>query len=210
MTALLALAVLAGPGPLQLKLTPGTRAAYQVAVAQSMYSGDGKLTESSQSLTPFQLSVQAGNMLQITRGPVVLRGQSRGRAKTWTEKLDAGGTAGGRAPVNFFVCLPPAGAKVGQTWKAPFFGGPPLPAGMQATYKLATVSAKYATVEMKIQQTGTSTLKGSGKLFLRTADGFLDHGSAGFEISFVRPDPNDRKKMSVNSRVSLMYTIKAG
>lgn len=109
----------------------------------------------------------------------------------------------------FFVCLPPNGATVGQAWKAPFFGGAPLPADLEASYRYAGNSAdkKFAIVEMKITAAGSSNLQARGKLFLRLSDGFLDHGNAVFEMSFIRPDLKDRSKLIVNSRVVIRYNI---
>jgi len=212
---LTALLLGSGPAPLKLKLTTSLKAAYRVTTDQATYGASNpKPTEQVVNVMPFAFQVTSGGGnsagLAITKGPLIVKGRPVGRSKVSVETIDAQGSARGRAPANFFVCLPPGGAKVGQSWKAPFFGGPPLPAGMQASYKYSSSASGLAVVDMTVDYAGAGKLHGTGKLFLRLSDGFLDHGSANFQIAYVQPDHKDPKKISVSSRVVLKYTIAAG
>lgn len=209
----LAGAVSAAPQPLRLNLKSAAMVGYRVAMEQATYPGGGtKASEQSSLLTPYKFRGTAPGSLEITSGPLVVKGRSVGRSKVSSVMVEAGGTVQGRAPANFFVCLPKAGAKVGQTWRAPFFGGPPLPAGGEAVYRYGGVSSdgRFAVVDLQVKSSGAGEVQGKGKLFLRLSDGVLDHGNAKFEIAYLRPDMKDRTKISVNSKVVVKYTITAG
>ncbi|OJU62452.1 MAG: hypothetical protein BGO01_08195 [Armatimonadetes bacterium 55-13] len=216
--ATLAMAALVPPGGadarLQLRLKPSASFGYSVVTEQKTLSGDGKkVSESTRLEMPYRLKVvnvtRTSSELEITQGPMIVRGRSVGRARVTTSKIDIGGFSGSQAPINFFVCYPKVGVVKGTTWKAPFFGGAPLPAGLTAVYTFRSVSSdgKFAIVDLKSSAVGASKVTGVGKLFIRMSNGVLSHGNAKFDIAFIRPDPKDRTKMSVNSRVSLSYRI---
>ena len=60
---------------------------------------------------------------------------------------------------------------------------------------------------MSIDFNSACHVVGTGDLFVRTSDGYLDHGKANFDISYLRPDPKDRAKFNVNSHDVLLCAI---
>jgi hypothetical protein len=190
--------------PLRLVAKPGAGGFYGVAMAESNFGPDGKRTGGSAITLPIAIRVLSATSAEVTSGPMVIKGRKVGRSRVATASL--GPTA---VPAPFFVALPIGGVRPGQTWKAPFFGGAPLPAGGNATYKFVNITPdkRYAVVSIGVQQDSSGRLKGQGQLFLRLSDGFLDHGAVRFEIAYLRPDQSNPKKLVVNSRTELLYTI---
>jgi hypothetical protein len=213
--AWLAMPVLAYAQPnLQYELTPGKAFGYRVKVVETTYPGNGaNPTRVLSNETPIRLKVlsleRSRASVEVTKGPLVVNGRSVGRAKVSTEIFrDRGGT-NDEISAPFFILMPVGGVRFGQIWIANFSVGPPLPAGMSATYKYdgATKDGKYAIVTVKVKHSGASEVKGTGKLLVRLSDGLLESGNVTLNVLYLRPDPNDRSKMKVNERVEFKYTI---
>ena len=200
-----------GQGSLLPRQTPGTSASYIVSMAETDYTGAGtdKVSARIERRIPIRLSVSAGSgkTLQVTEGPLIVKGKSVGRARVKQLAVDTGGSIHGASPAYFSVPFPPEGAKVGRTWRAGLYGPAPMPGGLTASYKLLGVQGPYAKVAFSIDVNGSCHVVGKGDLFVRAADGYVDHGRATFDISYVRPDPHDRSKFNVNSHNVLTYSI---
>lgn len=191
-------------GALKYSAKSGASVGYTVETTETVSAADGKVTESKHQKLPIKISVVSSNELEIVSGPIFTRGRSIGRARTKTVLLNSS-----QVPANYFICLPANGVKVGQTWKAPFFGGPPLPAGIHATYRFVKVSAdkKSADVQMSISHKAGADMSGSGLFKVDMQTGFLSSGKANFSLTYSRPDPKNPKKMLVNSRTKIATVI---
>ena len=192
--------------PLAPTLTPGTTAKYRVSATVTEFAGAGsKASGSTSTELPIEIRVGASHTLGIVSGPLVARGRSVGRSRRSLVSVDGGGGSRGQAPAQLFVVYPKDGVTPGQTWKAGFFGPSPLFAGLQATYKFVQVTPdkRFARIDLKVEGSGAGRVRGSGTLYVRFKDGYLDHGTAKFDISYLRPDMKDRSKMIVNNHVSI-------
>jgi hypothetical protein len=199
---------------LQYKLMAGKTFGYRVEVVESNYPGNAsKPSRVMSNQMPIHLRVigleRSRASVEVTKGPLVVNGRSVGRAKVSTEIFSDRGGTNDEISAPFFVLMPGGGVRFGQIWIANFTVGPPLPAGMQATYRYESVSKdrKYAIVTVKVKHSGASEVKGAGKLLVRLSDGLLESGNVTLNVLYVRPDPNDRSKMKVNERVEFKYTI---
>lgn len=214
--SLIASFLLLGQGQLTLKpgLPAGATIRYVVTAKEINYEGaSAKVTKTYETKTPVVLKVTAPNSASLSVGPLQVAGKSVGRAKVKEITFDKQFSNKGLGLSPFAVVLPAGGVKPGQTWKGPLASMAPLPAGMTATYKFAKVATilgkLYAQVSVSIAASGSSTVKGSGSLFIAISTGYLSHGNLKFEVSFVRPDPKDAKKMLVNSHQTFAYKITA-
>lgn len=182
----------------------GASVGYTVETTETVSGADGKVTESKHLKLPIRINVVSPTELKVVSGPIFTRGRSIGRARTQTVRLNAT-----QVPSNYFICLPANGVSLGQTWKAPFFGGPPLPAGVQATYKFVKIGAdkKSADVQMSITHKAGADMSGSGLFQINLQTGFLSSGKANFTLTYSRPDPKNPQKLLVNSRTKVATVI---
>ena len=190
---------------------PGTKANYVVSVNEIDYAGAGneKATAHISSRIPIRLEVVnvGGPKLQVIEGPLVIHGKPVGRTRTKQLAVDRGGAFRGFAPSYFSVPFPIVGAKPGQTWKAGLYGPAPVPGGLTGDYKFVGIQGGFAKIAVKIDVNGACHVVGAGELFVRVTDGYVDHGKVTFNLSYVRPDPKDRTKFSVNSHNVVIDTI---
>jgi hypothetical protein len=205
-----ATAFAAGDGLLSFRFGSAATAKYAVTVESRELAGaDGKQTSQFTIKTPIEVAVQSrkGDLLslRVVSGPIVARGRSVGRAKI--SDLTMSGDVGARPPAMFWVLLPKAGVMPGKSWVAGFNGPSPLPAGLTATYRFASVVSvggkRLACLEVKVTAKTACSVAGVGKLYVRLSDGVVDHGQMKFTLSYERPDPQNRSRMVVNSRVVL-------
>lgn len=182
----------------------GDSVGYTVETTETVLGADGNVTETKHQKLPIKIRAISPSELEVISGPIFTRGRSVGRARTQTVPLNAT-----QVPSNYFICLPANGVKVGQTWKAPFFGGPPLPAGVHASYKFLKVAAdkKSADVQMSITHKAGADMLGSGLFQVNLQTGFLSSGKANFTLTYSRPDPKNPKKLLVNSRTKIATVI---
>jgi hypothetical protein len=209
-----ALALASAEETLILRLGAGSAVGYSVSVTNTESAGSGgKVMSTYATKTPVEVSVVSvkgrSAQVRVKAGPVFARGRSVGRAKMGDATV--GGDAGLRPAILLWVSLPPAGVRQGQTWVGGLNGPAPLPAGLQAKYRFASVSAsggkRFACVDMTVTAKAACTVRGRGKLYLRLSDGVIDHGNARFDIAYERPDPKAPSRMVVNSRVVLACRI---
>lgn len=202
-------------GALVPTLRAGSSLKYRVDVLRIDYSGNSTKESSRQETgMPFDVRITSASggtaNLEITSGPLFARGRSVGRAKTTRMTVDRGFTSRGYPPSWLSVPLPPSGVKVGQTWRGILAGPSPLPAGISADYRyVKNVSAggkQYAQIDLRVSNNGAAQLRGSARLFLRMNDGLLSHGSAKFELTYIRPG-KPGEPPSVNSRTVLACTV---
>lgn len=198
---------LGSPTVQTLKLTPGLKVHYSVAVAETSFDAAGKATGAPERIFPIGIEVADSKHLRVTYEAVIVRGRSLGRSRVSIQTVNGGGCASSGSPAPFFVVLPPSGFKTGQSWSAPFFGGAPVPAGLSANYRAGSNSNGFVPVTFNVKGIGASQVSGSGTLFLRQADGFLDHGSIVITLAFMRPDQKNPKQLVVNSKTILKYKI---
>ena len=190
---------------LQAKITTGASANYTIATEETTFGGDGKKSAQQLIKLPIAIQVLAPNQLQITSGPMFARGRSVGRARVATVVYSPS-----KPPTNYYIIIPNGGVKVGQSWKAPFYGGPPLPAGIQATYKFSKITPdkRFAVVDMQTHHKAGADMSGKGQFLVNLSNGLLNSGNATFTLAYVRPDQKDPKKMVVNSKTVLNVTIR--
>lgn len=189
---------------LQLKLTPGGNTKFSIATEETTFGADGKQTGQLTRKIPVAIQVVANNQLQISAGPLFTRGRSVGQIRVSKVTYSPA-----KPPINFFVIIPDGGVKLGQSWKAPFFGGPPLPAGIQATYKFSKVTAdkRFAVIDMQTSHKAGAEMSGKGQFLVNLSNGLLNSGNANFTLAYVRPDQKNPNKMVVNSKTTLRVTI---
>lgn len=217
LTLLATVPLVAGQGTLiRPRQQPGMVAKYVVAVKETDYAGAGtsKVTATTATQTPVQIEVTGvhagGADLRVTSGPLVVLNRSVGRAKVRQFSVDAGGSLRGASPALLTIPFPPSGVQRGQSWTAGLFGPAPLPSGLVATYRLETIAGPYARVSMRTDVKAAGHVTGSGDLFLDGRTGYLHHGEVHFDIAYVRPDPQNRTKMNVDSHVRLDCRITPG
>lgn len=83
----------------------------------------------------------------------------------------------------------------------------PISGGFLASYRNEGYQRPFAKISLRIDAKRTCHIVGSGLLFVRISDGYVDYGRAKFEISYVRPGVNDRSKLNVNSHDVLQCSV---
>ncbi len=199
--------------PLRPHLTPGTNVTYFVSSLDTEFTGAGttKGKVHRPLRTPIRMAVTSNNghaaMVEVTEGPWQIAGRQIGRPRIHQIPVDAGGSEKGAAPAYFSIPFPTGGAKVGQTWRSGLYGPSPLPGGLTATYQFKSVQGPYAKIAMSIDAERSCHIVGSGEFYVRLADGYIDHGKAKFDISYLRPDMKDKTKMNINSHDVQVCTV---
>ncbi|HLO98245.1 MAG TPA: hypothetical protein VK171_06595 [Fimbriimonas sp.] len=198
--------------PIKTVMPVGSSARYSVIATEVNYEGaSNKITKSYTTKTPVVLKVVSPSRVGLILGPVEVAGKSVGRAREREYDVDGSFSRKGVGVTPFAIVLPASGIKPGQSWSGPLASVSPLPAGMKTTYKFEKITAVRGTtcaqIKVSVKSTGSSTVTGTGTVFLKTGNGFLSHGDLKFEISFVRPDPKDAKKFLVNSHQTFIYKI---
>lgn len=198
--------------PIKTVMPTGSNVRYSVIATEVNYEGaSNKITKSYTTKTPVVLSVLSPSRVALTLGPVEVSGKAVGRPRAREYDVDSSFSRKGVGISPFAVVLPLGGMKPGQSWTGPLASVSPLPAGMTATYKFEKITAIRGTtcaqVKVSVKSTGSSSVTGTGTVYLKTGNGFISHGDLKFEIAFVRPDPKDAKKMLVNSHQTFIYKI---
>ncbi len=190
---------------LSLRLLPQDKTSYTVESQETTVGADGKQTESKSQRLPISILVSAGKSLQVTSGPIFTRGRSVGKSRVKTLVFNEK-----QVPANFFICIPGSGVQVGKTWKAPFFGGAPLPAGIHANYKFSKISAdrQFAVIDMAVTHSGASEMNGKGQFLVNMKTGLLSSGNGQFSLTYKRPDSQNPQRMVVNSKTTIKVSIR--
>lgn len=155
--------------------------------------------------------------VELTTGPYTVGKRTFGRPKTARFDLDVRAVQARdglkRPPFPLSVALPGRRTKVGDSWVGVVYGPTPMPAGTKGTYRVLGVTsaggAKCAKIGLKVALPGVTAINGSGEFLVRLDDGFVQSGSARFEIAYTRPDPVT-KKVSVSGRVQTSARVSRG
>jgi len=188
---------------------------YQIDSVERDFEGSSnKISRTISQGMPVQVTAvksQGGiTSVRVVTGPLIVRGRSVGRSKTNSFEVDMTNAWNGKPFTLVGVIFPTGGAKMGQTWTAPFRGSPPLNAGLTAIYRLMNTASqggqKVALLSVDVKGDGSCRTRGGGQLLVGLADGIVRSGKLQFDIAYMRPGSG--KALVVNSHDGLEYTIK--
>lgn len=195
-------------------LKAGSKSGYLIKQKEISYDGSSdKVTKTYETTTPFVLeilnSTPQGAKVKVTSGPINVKGKPVGRARINEVQVDKLFTRNGSPLASLMVPALTGNLSVGKSWKGVFSSLPPVPANLDATYKiirfLKVDSTDLAEVAVTVKGTGTCETNGKGTLLVRKSDGSPYKGTVGLDLKFMRL--NDKKQLTVNSKLRIEFTV---
>lgn len=171
-----------------------------------------KVLRQATSQGPYRWKVEqasSGYKLNLTTGPFNVGGRDLGKPKTKLIEIGSNLGRGQFSPFPTGVVFPSGGVQVGQKWKAGFTALPPVPAGLNATYKYVKDSkvggSTLAEIQVSVDDSNACVTTVRGKVFVEKESGFVRSGKLSIDLKFMRPNP--QKVLTVNSKFRLDYEI---